>query len=353
MARRRPAYGAVACEPQLRSQADPLHFAGRALWDFPDDEDPARDLEVGDAPDGELTNVFRRRYGVGAQHDRRCDLLAQRGVRDGKGYGLRHRRVLEEHVVDFLRGDFFPAAIDDLLAAAHEKQVTVVIEKAVVSGLEPIARKRGLVRLRGAVVARHDARAAHYDLPGLSAGQQSSSFAHDCDVQPQRHADRTRLAPARRQRTDRDRRGSGFRHAVKIDHGRFENTLHFRRTGRGRGAVAVRMNRSGQSATRSPVEPSMGENCLEHGRHGGAPCRSKVGQPRKEPGDVTPRGTYDARAGRERGQHRGVETKSIIQGQHIQAPIGFSERRRRNRRVSRRTDVEVCQRDKLGPRRCA
>ena len=56
----------VVLEPQLRGQADTLHFAGRAFRDFLDDEHLARDLEVGDAPEGKLTNVFRRRRSVRA-----------------------------------------------------------------------------------------------------------------------------------------------------------------------------------------------------------------------------------------------------------------------------------------------
>ena len=95
-----------------------------------DDEHLARDLEVGDAPDGELTNVFRRRRSVGPQHDRRRDILPQRGMRDGKCHGLCHRWMLQQHFFDFLRGDFLPAAIDDLADAASEKQVPVVIEEA-------------------------------------------------------------------------------------------------------------------------------------------------------------------------------------------------------------------------------
>ena len=41
----------------------------------------------------------RRR--VGPQYDGRRDVLAQRGVGDGKGYGLCHRRMFQEHFVDF------------------------------------------------------------------------------------------------------------------------------------------------------------------------------------------------------------------------------------------------------------
>ena len=150
VARRRPApRRSAGRETQFSRQADPLHFAGRAFWDFPDDEHLARDLEVGDAPDGELTNVFRRRRSVGPQHDGRRDVLAQRGMGDGKGYGLRHRRMFQEHFVDFPRGDFLPAAIDHLPYAAGEKQVPVVIEETKIPGLEPIACKCGLGRRSG------------------------------------------------------------------------------------------------------------------------------------------------------------------------------------------------------------
>src|SRR6266436_4990059 len=55
-----PRQASAGRDTQFSRQADALHFAGRAFWDFPDDEYLARDLEVGDAPDGKLTNVFRR-----------------------------------------------------------------------------------------------------------------------------------------------------------------------------------------------------------------------------------------------------------------------------------------------------
>ncbi len=237
-----------ARETQFRRQADTLHFAGRAFWDFPDDEHLARDLEVGDAPDGELTNVFRRRHSVGPQHDGRRDVLAQRGMGDGKGYGLCHRRMFQKHFVDFPRGDFLPAAIDHLPYAAGEKQVPVVIEETEIPGLEPIACKRGLGRRRVAVVARHDARAPDNDLSGLAAGQQSPSFVHDRDVQIHRYADRTRLALARRQRIARDGRGSGLPSSRRTRSRRSRKSAPVPRR---RGAVEE-PTRSGRSAADSP-----------------------------------------------------------------------------------------------------
>src|ERR1700681_2232013 len=130
-----------------------------------------------------MTNVSRRRRRVGPQHDRRCDVLTQRGVRDRKGYGLGHRWMVQEHFIDFLWGDFLSTAIDHLAYAAHEKQVPVVIEVTEISCLQPIAGKCGLGRPRVAIVARRDARASDDDLPGLAARQQSPWFVHDCDIE--------------------------------------------------------------------------------------------------------------------------------------------------------------------------
>ena len=55
------------------------------------------------------------------QYDSRRYILTERGMGDGKGYGLRYRGVFEEHFVDFPRGDLFPASIDEFPAAAREK----------------------------------------------------------------------------------------------------------------------------------------------------------------------------------------------------------------------------------------
>src|SRR5262249_47808357 len=217
---------AATRQSQLGRQANTLHLAGRALRDLIDNEDMARDLEVGDAADGELTKVFRRRGGMGPQHDGSRDILPQRGVGDGKCHGLRHRWMLQDDVFDFLRGDFLPAAIDSFEYAPGKKQVPVVIEETEIAGLEPIAGKRGLGRHWVAVIARCDAYAPYDDLARPAAGQQSPSFVHDRDVQIPWEADRTELALARRQRIASNVRGSGFRHSVALDHRGLEGLLH-------------------------------------------------------------------------------------------------------------------------------
>jgi hypothetical protein len=146
---------------------------------------------------------------------------------DGKGDGFCHPWMLQEHLVDFLRSDFLPTAIDDFPSAASEKKVAVLIEESEIPCPEPIACKRGLRRHRIAVVAGHDARAADHDLSGLTVGEQSSSFVHDGDVQTDWFAGRSGLAPPRGEGIGRDRCGSGFRHRIVLDHGRFEGRLQF------------------------------------------------------------------------------------------------------------------------------
>ena len=90
-----------------------------------------------------------------------------------------------------------------------------------------------------------------------------------------------------------------------------------------------------------------------HGRHGGVPRRLKGGQPSREALDVKSGGTHDARARRQRGHQRGMETMPVEQGQDIQASIGFFQRQCRTVRVSRCTHVGVRLRDNLWTRRCA
>src|SRR5215510_5576222 len=265
------------CEAQLGRQPYTLHFAGRTFRDFTDDEYLARDLEIGDASAGELTNVFRRSRGVGPQHDRRGDILAEPSMGDGEGDGLGHCWMVQQHFVDFLWSDLLPAAIDHLAYAAREKQITVVVEITEISCLEPIADKRRVGCPRVAIIACHNGCTLHDDLTGLAVGQQSSSFVHDRDIQDRWQPDRTRLALAWRQRIARDRRGSDFRHPVPLDHRALESSLELggdaRRQGGRRGA-----NEPQPAICQSlAIVPSLGKNRLVDRWHRGVPRRLKLG----------------------------------------------------------------------------
>ena len=209
---------ALIRETELRAKPTRFTLPVGPFGSSADDENLARDLEVGEAPGGEPTNGVRRRHSVGPQHDGRRNVLAKGSVGDGKGYGLCNSWMVQQHFVDFLGSDFFAAAIDNLACAAHKKEVPVVVEVTEISCLEPIAGKRGLGRLRIAFVAHRDASAPDDDLTGPAARQQSPSFVHDRDIQDSRQPDRTRLALVRRQRIACNGRGSDFGHPVRFDH---------------------------------------------------------------------------------------------------------------------------------------
>ena len=125
--------------------------------------------------------------------------------------------MIQEHLIDFLWGDFFPAAVDHLAYAAGEKPVAVVIEVAQISGLKPLACKCRGSRIWVAIIAGHDGCAPDDDLSALTAGQQGPDLIQDPHVQVYRQADGTGLARPRPQRIARDRRCSNFRHAVPLD----------------------------------------------------------------------------------------------------------------------------------------
>ena len=76
-----------------------------------------------------------------AQHDRGGDLLAELVVRHGEGDDLGDRRMIHQHVVDLERRDLLAAAVDDLLEPAGDAQIAILVEHALVAGVEPAMRE--------------------------------------------------------------------------------------------------------------------------------------------------------------------------------------------------------------------
>jgi hypothetical protein len=142
-----------------------------------------RDFEVGNPSADESTTLIRRRCCLGAQDHCRRDILAQGRVGYCKGNALCYRRVFSEDVVDFQWGDFLTTAIDNLVATAEEKQVSVIVKKAEIARLEPFTHKRSLVRRRVAVIAGHDRCTTNDNFSRLAARQRSISFAKDRYIQ--------------------------------------------------------------------------------------------------------------------------------------------------------------------------
>src|SRR3954447_19587328 len=102
---------------------------------------------------------------------------------DSKSHGLHHLGMLEEHLFNFRRSNFLSASIDNLLAAAHEKQVPIVIEKTAVPCLEPVTREGGPSRYWVPVVTPHNASTTDDNLPRLTAREESSILVQDRDIQ--------------------------------------------------------------------------------------------------------------------------------------------------------------------------
>src|SRR5262245_16153681 len=97
------------------------------------------------------------------EHHGGRDILTQPAMRDGKGRCLSHRRVVEEDRLDFLRHNFFPATINDLLDAAEDKQVAVSIDMPLVPGPEPAVRKSARVGEWIVIVALQNGWTTYYN----------------------------------------------------------------------------------------------------------------------------------------------------------------------------------------------
>jgi hypothetical protein len=63
-------------------------------------------------------------------------------MRHAEAHGLGDGRMREQHLVDLTRGDFLAAAVDELLESAHQGQISVRIEDALIAGAEPAVDER-------------------------------------------------------------------------------------------------------------------------------------------------------------------------------------------------------------------
>src|SRR5262245_55644706 len=125
----------------------------------------------------------------------------------------------KEHLVDLARRDLLAAAIDHLLEAADEREVTIVVEKTLVAGPEPSIRERGRIGLGVVLVTAHDVQSLNTDLAALSTSEMVTGFVEDRDAHARPRTDRTRFTRGWRQRVRRHlMRRLG--HAVRLEHRR-------------------------------------------------------------------------------------------------------------------------------------
>lgn len=132
------------------------------------------------------------------QNHRSTYFFTQRGMRAAEGHSSRDRRMSEQDLIDFMRRDVLAAADDDVFDPASQMQVTIGVQKSLISGAKPSIHKCVGVRVRIIFIAAKYIRPLNRDLASLIRAEVIAVLVHDADAQPGAHADRTSLAMPRR-----------------------------------------------------------------------------------------------------------------------------------------------------------
>src|SRR5690349_4819543 len=98
------------------------------------------------------------------RHHARARALAGARVSDAHDRDLAHERVAVEQVLDLTRAQLLTRADDDVLDAALDREVALVVQLAEVAGPEPAVRGEGVALERRIAVAHEELRPAGLDL---------------------------------------------------------------------------------------------------------------------------------------------------------------------------------------------
>src|SRR5690606_24420047 len=128
-------------QAELGRQADTLQLAGRTLGYLVKKDDPARYLERGKPRLREGAPLLFRCACTLMQHYGRGHGLSELLMRHREGADLGHAGMIHQHLVHLARRYLLATAIDDLLQTPAQRQITVVIQIALVSGAKPSVRK--------------------------------------------------------------------------------------------------------------------------------------------------------------------------------------------------------------------
>ena len=126
--------------PGAQQPAD--HLAGRGHRHLRDEGDLARILVRGQPRAHEALDVGGKRVGrgdAGFQHDERLDDLGAHRIGLADHRGERHRRMLDQAILDLAGPDAVARRGDDVVVAADEREVAVVVDHALVAGGHPVA----------------------------------------------------------------------------------------------------------------------------------------------------------------------------------------------------------------------
>ncbi len=309
--------------------------------------DLLRPFVVGEplATEGEQVRLAHRL----AEHDRRRDLFAPRGMRHAEADRFRDLRMREQHFVDFPRRYFLAAAVDQLFDPADECQIAVCIEHALIAGPKPAIDERRRVRIRIVLVPANDVRALDDDLAALTGSEVLSCRVHDADLHIGAATHRSRFAGGRRQRVGSHlmRR---FGHAVRLEHrrseGRLEIVHHLRRQRRAAGSNEPQLFRAGRLA-RFWIRPRKQQ--LVKRRHGGVPRGADVlcGAPERQRIELAR--NDDGAASRQRRQRGRNEAMHVKQRHHAERHVVAGQRIAARDVLRRDREVRVRQRHALRP----
>ena len=106
-----------------------------------------------------------------AQNNAHHDLLPVMGIGDAGGRSVQHRRVAQQHFVNFTRRDVLAALDDQLFDAPGHKEKTIRVAVPQIAGAQPtVGREAGLRGCLVFVIAAHHLRAPDGDLAGAAVG---------------------------------------------------------------------------------------------------------------------------------------------------------------------------------------
>src|SRR6266446_6577135 len=134
-------------------QTEALQFARRTFREVVHNEDALWNLKRRQARRGKLANITVSGQRVRMQYDRHRYFLTQPRMGHRKGHRLGYGGMVHQHVVHFLRSNFFSTTIDGFLHPASDEQVAISIQVPLVTRPEPASRAGALVGRSSLVVA--------------------------------------------------------------------------------------------------------------------------------------------------------------------------------------------------------
>ena len=209
-------------QSELLRQTAALQFARRAARQVVHNHDLLWDLKRRQVRRGKLANIPVSRQRVRMQHDRCRHCLAQPRMGHRKGYSLGYGGMVHQHVVHFVRSNFFSTTVDDFLDTTGDEEITLNIHISLVTRPEP-ARREGVAVGRSVVGALHNARPTDHDLPRGTCRQQVPKLIHNGQLCAHCQAHRTSLTRTRRQRITRDH--GDFCRPIGLNHRGIEHAL--------------------------------------------------------------------------------------------------------------------------------